>query len=295
MVAHLTVGSKKIGVQQAIKWTVYTLLIVNFGFYFLEDWDRAMHSLREGATLFEWTREFTTSIDELGWFALLFMFELDTYALSDETLEGPITYVIRGVRVICYILLANTIVAYTTDVIELENAPPVDVVSNLCDMASQDVSFVRNLEYSVVDENNCKELTAERSLFWVEEGTVVSDAEGLALETDLAWVDLFEAGVWLLIVFLIEFIVWLQERGITSGPLLRGSNYASTILYVSLFGVAAYWGWLSHWLYVWDEMLWIGGFAAIEMNMSDWRHEIDEEREKTPPPCGSGAEPLGQR
>ena len=24
--------------------------------------------------------------------------------------------------------------------------------------------------------------------------------------------------------------------------------------------------------------LWIGGFAAIEMNMSDWRHEIDEEQ-----------------
>lgn len=282
MVAHLTVGSKKIGVQQAIKWTVYTLLIVNFGFYFLEDWDRAMHSLREGATLFEWTRELTTSIDELAWFALLFMFELDTYALSDEALEGPVTYVIRSVRVVCYILLANTIVAYTTDVVELENAPPVDEVSKLCDMASQDVSFVRNLEYSVVDENNCKELTAERSLFWVEEGTVVSDAEGLALETNLAWVDLFEAVVWLLIVFLIELIVWLQERGITSGPLLRGSNYASTFLYLTLFAMAAYWGWLSHWLYVWDEMLWIGGFAAIEMNMSDWREEIDEAREKNP-------------
>jgi len=115
-------------------------------------------------------------------------------------------------------------------------------------------------------------------LFWTEAGTVVSDAEGLALETRLAWVDLFEASAWLLIVFLIEFIVWLQERGITSGPLLRGANYASTFLYLTLLSMAAYWGWLSHWLYVWDELLWIGGFAAIEMNMSDWRHEIDEEQ-----------------
>ena len=278
MVAHLTIGSRKIDIQQAIKWTVYTLLIVNFGFYVLEDWDRAMHSLREGATLFEWSREFAVSIDELGWFALLFMFELDTYALSDETLDGPVAYVIRGVRVICYVLLAHTIVAYTTDLIDIRDVKPVHEVSNLCDMTSQDVSFVRNLEYSFVDQNNCATLTAETSLYWVEEGAVVSDADGVALETSLLWVDLFEAGVWLLIVFLIEFIVWLQERGVTGGPILRGANYASTFLYLILLSMAAYWGWLSHWLYVWDELLWIGGFAAIEMNMSDWRDEIDEEQ-----------------
>ncbi len=254
------------------------MLIVNFGFYILEDLNRADHSLRVGASLFQWTKEFAVSIDEVAWFALLFMFELDTYALSDETLDGAVSYVIRGVRVVCYILLAHTIVAYTSEVVDLENAPPVNEVSSLCDMTEQNVSFVRNLKYTVVDENNCKELTAESSLFWTEEGAVVSDAEGLALETRLAWIDLFEASVWLLIVFLIEFIVWLQERGITSGPLLRSANYASTALYLMLLSMAAYWGWLSHWLYVWDELLWIGGFAAIEMNMSEWRDEIDEER-----------------
>ena len=125
----------------------------------------------------------------------------------------------------------------------------MDEVSSLCEMTTQDVSFVRNLKYTVVNESNCKELTAARSLFWTEEGTVVSNAEGWALETRLAWVDLFEASVWLLIVFLIEFIVWLQEREITSGPLLRGTNYASTVLYLTLLSMAAYWGWLSHWLY----------------------------------------------
>ena len=268
----------KVDVQQLIKWTVYTLLIVNFGYYILEDWNRADHSLRVGATLFQWTKEFAVSIDELAWFALLFMFELDTYALSDKTLEGKVSYVIRGVRVVCYVLLAHTLIAYTSDLYELENAPPVADVSSLCDMTSQDVSFVRNLEYTVVDESNCTGLTTATNLFWAEEGTVISDAEGLALETRLAWIDLFEAIVWLLIVFLIEFIVWLQEREITSGPLLRGANYASTVLYLILLSMAAYWGWLSHWLYVWDELLWIGGFAAIEMNMSDWRDEIDEQQ-----------------
>jgi hypothetical protein len=32
-------------------------------------------------------------------------------------------------------------------------------------------------------------------------------------------------------------------------------------------------------LYLWDELLWIGGFAAIEMNVSEWREEIIERGE----------------
>jgi hypothetical protein len=27
-------------------------------------------------------------------------------------------------------------------------------------------------------------------------------------------------------------------------------------------------------LYFWDELVWIGGFAAIEMNVSQWRDEL---------------------
>ena len=41
-----------------------------------------------------------------------------------------------------------------------------------------------------------------------------------------------------------------------------------------LFAIAAYWATLSHWLYAWDEFLWIAGFAAIEMNVSEWRDEL---------------------
>jgi len=34
---------------------------------------------------------------------------------------------------------------------------------------------------------------------------------------------------------------------------------------------------LSHWLYLWDELIWILGFAAIEMNVSEWRDELSQE------------------
>jgi len=46
------------------------------------------------------------------------------------------------------------------------------------------------------------------------------------------------------------------------------------LLYASLIALGVYWATLSHWLYLWDELVWIGGFAAIEMNLSEWRDEI---------------------
>ena len=55
-------------IQQAVKWTVYLLLIINFVFYLFEDWNRALHTLTADSTFLDWTGEFATSIDESGWF-----------------------------------------------------------------------------------------------------------------------------------------------------------------------------------------------------------------------------------
>jgi hypothetical protein len=66
-------------IQQVVKWIVYVLLFINFIYYFLEDWNRATHTLTAESSLFKWTAEFATSIDEMAWFVLLFMFELETY------------------------------------------------------------------------------------------------------------------------------------------------------------------------------------------------------------------------
>ena len=53
-------------IQQAVKWTVYTLLIINFVFYIFEDWNRAVHTLHAGSTILDWISEFATSIDEFA-------------------------------------------------------------------------------------------------------------------------------------------------------------------------------------------------------------------------------------
>jgi hypothetical protein len=98
--------------------------------------------------------------------------------------------------------------------------------------------------------------------------------EGLNLERDLAWADLAEVIIWLVVLFTIEFVVRLQDRGVTGGALMAAANKLKIFLYLSLIALGIYWAILSHWVYLWDELVWIGGFAAIEMNVSEWRDEL---------------------
>lgn len=268
-------------IQQAVKWTVYTLLIINFVFYIFEDWNRAVHTLHAGSTLLDRTSEFATSLDESAWFLLLFMFELETYVVEDEDWTGWVAHTVRGVRLFCYVLIAHTVYAFLIVVINLQPTVAVENVSNLCDMVNTNVSYVYNLEYTEVSERTCGELSNESQFYWLAEDPIVSDMEGLKLERHLAWVDLVEVVVWLLILLAIKIVVRLQGRGATPGALMSTANALKIFLYLSLIAMGIYWATLSHWLYFWDELVWIGGFAAIEMNVSEWRDELLGKQEIT--------------
>ena len=264
-------------VQQVVKWIVYGLLIVNWGFYILEDWNRATHTLEPGAGFLKWTGEFATSIDESAWFVLLFMFELETYVLEDENFTGWTAKVIHAVRLVCFLMILHTVYAFANTVGEYEATVPVDNATSLCDLTGEDLSFVFNLEYTEITEETCRDLSDANAYYWVGVDPIVSTEKGLILERKLAWGDLVEVIVWLLIIAAIELVVRLQERGVTGGRLIATANRLKLACYLVLFALAAWWGSLSHWLYTWDTFVWIAGFAAIEMNISEWREEILEE------------------
>ena len=269
-------------IQQGVKWTVYTLLLVNFGFYIADDIGWARHTLHAGSTVLDWTTAFSTSIDELAWFILLGMFELETYALSDRAWTGWMARLVHGLRMICFVMIGHTIFAYVDQVIDLRPTVPVEEASELCDLADADVSYVYNLEYTEVTRETCDGLSSAQEFYRVGKDPVVTDMAGLNLARDLAWADLYEGVAWLLAILAIEVVVRLQERGIRSGAPMRIANWSKNLLYLSILGVGVYWATLSHWLYLWDECLWIGGFMAIDMNLSEWRKEMVHE--------GAGAE-----
>jgi hypothetical protein len=274
-------------IQQVVKWIVYSILLVNFVFYVLDDMEAAEHSLHSGDALLRWTAAFTTTIDELAWFALLALFELETYMLSDEAFEGMTGKLIHGVRLMCFAFLAHTIYAYFGDVVSLSAEEPLQGVTNLCQLAGQDVSYVFNLVYTVIDQANCASLSAGSIFYNVDSTILFTDEVGILYSLGLAWADLFEAIIWLAIVLLIEFVVRLQGRGISSGPLITFCNYTKPILYGLLLIIAGYWATLGHWLYVWDEIIWIAGFVAIEANVVEWRGEIDDEAMQVTEQAGS--------
>ena len=280
--AATSADSRMHKIQQAIKWIVYTLLIINFVYYIFEDWNRAMHTLHAGSTFLDWTSEFATSIDESAWFLLLAMFEIETYVIDDEDWTGRLARTVRGIRLFCYVLIAHTVYAFVITLIDLQPTVVVEDVSNLCDMTGADVSYVYNLEYTEVNAQTCGELSDESQFYWLADDPLVSDIAGLDLERDLAWVDLFEAVTWVLILLAIEAVVRLQGRGVTGGKLMSTANGASIFLYLALIAFGIYWATLSHWLYLWDELVWIGGFAAIEMNLSEWRNELLGDKDESP-------------
>jgi len=107
----------------------------------------------------------------------------------------------------------------------------------------------------------------------------VTDTEGLRLERGLALADLLEVVAWMIIIIAMEVVVRLQDRDITGGRLISSMNTAKILMYLLLMGLGVYWASLGHWLYFWDGLLWIGGFAAIEMILSQWRDEILEQTE----------------
>lgn len=267
---------KKWDKGQIIKWTVYSLLLVNWGYYVIEEIYISSHTLSQGGTFLQWTEEFATSIDELGWFGLLFMFEMETYSLSEETLEKrKVVWTLHGIRLLCYIMLAHTVMARITTLQDFLAVSQASEVTNICQLADQEISFGDNYRYTMIDSTNCSEISQDNTFYYLDP-TVITDTDGFELEKKHIFVDMNDAITWLLVVWAIELAVFLQNRDIAGGKLML-VTHAAKVFYALLFAHAAFWAYVGHWVYAWDQSLWIVGFWAIESNLSEWRDEIREE------------------
>ena len=147
-------------------------------------------------------------------------------------------------------------------------------------MIDQDVSYAYNLVYTKVSEANCAALSSATQFIYIDPPThfIIEDRAGLVIEKQLGWVDLIEATTWLLILFTIEVTVWLQDRNIIEGNVFKFLTIIKIFLYTLLWGAIVYWIYRAHYMFAWDEFVWIAGFIAIEMNVVEWRGEIRESK-----------------
>jgi hypothetical protein len=263
---------------QLIKWTVYSLLIVNWGYYFFEELYISSHVLRQGGTFLEWTEEFATTIDNFAWFGLLFMFELETYVLDESMEKRSVRWSVHGMRLVCYVFLAHTVYARVNSMVDVFVVQPSHEITSLCQLADQEISFGYNYRYEIVTSSNCETLSGD-TVFYMLEPSVITDSAGFKLEKKHVYADFQDAIMWLLVVWAIELTVWLQNRNITGGTLML-VGHAARVGYIVLLAHSAFWVWAGHWVWAWDQFLWIAGFWAIEHNVSEWREEILEEQEE---------------
>ncbi len=258
--------------RQWIKVVVYSLLLINFCHYVLNDLNQATHTYHSDWKWHDWTANFATTLDELGWFLLLILFELETYVFSDQALTRS-RVMMNSVRIICYLAIGHTVFAFSEYIFDLANATK-HVGVTLCSFAENGLSFTRNLEYWELDASNCESLSFGADFYMFAQGQVITDFAGMQTEVELACADVIEVIVWLCVLFLIEIRIRLLDRGITHGYLLSFAEATKYFLYGILWLISGYWVYMGHWIFAWDEALWILGFVAIGSNLSKWREEL---------------------
>lgn len=260
------------------KYTIYALLMVNVYVFFSEEWAALSHRFADGLAPGDIIEAFAASIDTAAWVVLLLMFELETFVLTDEHTSKRTTVTLHVLRAFCYIVIVYAFFGYLTKLLFLLGAGPLPGITDLCSLASDQWAYTIDLdEYEAITAANCAGFS-DASIFYQLSGLqAVVDQSGLTDITRLAWVDVINAGVWLLVVLLLEIDVRLQEHDKFEGLALRFSNLAKYVLYSILLLAAIYWGIKGDFVDFWDAFLWLVAFAFIELNVFEWRQETLEE------------------
>ncbi len=266
-------------VFQLFKYTVYALLTLNVYLFFAEEWAAASHRFVNGVALEDIIEGFAASIDTAAWVVLLLMFELETYVLSDEQFSRRVTWTLHGIRATCYVFIVYAFYGYVSKLLFLFDAVPLANVSDLCSLVANQWAYAVDFdEYKVITAANCATTSTATSFFQLSGLAAVVDALGLRDITRLAWVDVINSAVWLLVVMVLELDVFLQEKNRLEGMLLRVSNSSKFALYSVLLLAAIYWGVKGDFVDFWDAFLWLLAFVFIELNVFEWRQENLEQQ-----------------
>lgn len=267
---------------QLFKYTVYALLALNIYLFFDEESAAAALQFRDGVGLHNVIEAFSATIDTAAWVVLLLMFELETYVLDDAQVTNPVKWSLHGLRAFCYALIVWAFVGYVENLVFLYEAVPLAGISNICALLPGSWSWAETLDqYAAITSANCATLSPAAAFFQFNDMAAIVDAEGLKDIRRLAWVDVINAAVWLLVVLVLEIDVRLQEHERFEGLAFRLSSAAKFVLYSVLLLAAIYWGFKGDFVDFWDAFLWLVAFVFIELNVVEWREEDNEEMAKT--------------
>ncbi len=259
---------------QVFKYSVYLFLAMNVYWFFAAEHAAAKVQFPGGVGFGDLKVAYVATIDTAAWVILLLMFELETFVLEDQQFTRPVAWALHGLRVLCYAFIISAFADYISSLVFVQSVVPFAGVSDLCTLATGDWSYAIGFDdYVTITATNCSTLSTD-SAFMVFDGTrAVVDTAGHEAIIRLAWVDVINSGVWLLVVLVLETDVRLQEHNRFEGLVFKLSSAAKTVLYSLLFLAAIYWGVAGDFVDFWDAFLWLVAFVFIELNVFDWRQE----------------------
>ncbi len=262
---------------QLFKYAVYALLAFNVYVFWSEEVLAATVQFPNGVRLPDLIDAYAATIDTAAWVVLLLMFELETCVLEDHHYNRTVTWTLHIVRVLCYTFIVYAFYGYVVNLTFIFEATHLRSISDLCSLVGDGWSYAVDLdEYTQLTAANCATFSEASGFLRFDEVLAVVDANGLKAIRNLAWVDVINAAVWLLVVLILEFDVWMQEHNRLEGPALRVSNAIKVVLYGTLLFAAIYWGINGDFVDFWDAFLWLVAFVFIELNVFEWRQEVNE-------------------
>ena len=194
------------------KYAVYTLLAFNVYFFFAEEWAAASHRFGNGILIGQIIEGYSATIDTAAWVILLLMFELETHVLADHHFTRRVSWGLHSLRAICYAFIVYAFYGYLTKLSFVFGVDLAPGIGNLCAMAADQWAYAIDYEeYVVITASNCTELSTATVFYQFPGMDVLVDQTGKTDITRLAWVDVINSAVWLLVVMVLEIDVRLQR------------------------------------------------------------------------------------
>ena len=259
------------------KYSVYALLTLNIFLFFAEEYQAALTQFADGIAAADFIEAFASTIDTAAWVVLLLMFELETYVLDDRSFTPRVTWSLRVFRALCYAIIVYAFYGYIANLWFTLDTSTLAAVDSLCSLPEGWSWTVTLDEYAVLTSDNCATFSTAVEFYRFNGLDAAIDAATLADVRSLAWVDVINGGVWILVVILLEIDVFLQERGLYEGWALRISTAVKFLLYGTLLIAVVFWMWKGDFKDWWDAFLWLVAFVFIELNVFEWRAESHRE------------------
>lgn len=262
---------------RAFKYLIYALLAINIFLFFQEDYLAARETFGDTIGWGNFVEAYSSTIDTAAWVVLLLLFELETAVIPDEKLRGGLKWPLTAVRAVCYVFIVWAFWGYWVQLGLVSGLEPF-AAADPCSLAGSRFTWLHTLdEYLPIDSATCAAMTGQE-LVRVSGTHIIGTPEAAAAAVRLAWVDVINAGDWLIVVLLLEVEVLLQLRDRLTDRLIRGFKTLKGVLYAVLFAAALYWGAVGDYLDFWDAFLWLVAFIFIELNIFQWHAETEEEK-----------------